>query len=134
VKKLENLRSALRKYLGRRFLGTILLGVNWLTRGKPIARDAEHQTRLDAALAPLSLYHFRDCPFCIKVRRYIHQSNIALMLRDAEFNDQHRNDLISQGGHYQVPCLRVPSSDGGDDQWLYESDDIIVYLDKIICP
>jgi glutaredoxin len=129
---LAPLRAALRTYLGRRFLGNILRGVDWLTRGKPQRRDDEHQARLDTALVPLSLYYFKDCPFCIKVLRYMHQSNIALTLCDAEVTEHHKAALISLGGRYQVPCLRIPQSDGRDDAWLYESDDIIAYLENII--
>lgn len=130
--KLASLRAVLRTYLGRRFLGNILRGVDWITRGKPQRRDAEHQARLDAALASLSLYYFKDCPFCIKVQRYMYRSNIALTSCDAEANEHHKAALISLGGRYQVPCLRISQSDGRDDAWLYESDDIIAYLENII--
>ncbi len=124
--------SALRKYVGRRLFGNLLLAVNWLTRGKRAMRDAGHQARIDAAGTSLSLYIFRDCPFCIKVLRFLHQSNMTLDLRDAEFNELHKAELVSRGGHYQVPCLRITSANGNKEQWLYESDDIIAYLDHIL--
>ena len=31
---------------------------------------------------------------------------------------------------YQKPCLRIPTQEG-NDTWLYESDEVIKYLQKI---
>jgi len=40
----------------------------------------------------------------------------------------YRTELESSGGKIQVPCLQI--SQDGEVSWLYESNDIIGYLDK----
>ena len=37
---------------------------------------------------------------------------------------------MNYGGKYQAPCLRI-SEPNGEDEWLYESDDIISYLKNL---
>jgi glutathione S-transferase len=55
-----------------------------------------------------------------------HQHSVEL-LSTSEANN--RAALIEQGGHSQVPCLRIETTDGSV-QWMYESDDIIAYLQQ----
>ncbi len=43
-------------------------------------------------------------------------------------NIDKRTELESSGGKIQVPCLKI--SNAGEISWLYESNDIIRYLDK----
>jgi glutathione S-transferase len=38
-------------------------------------------------------------------------------------------ELIQKGGKKQVPCLKI--IENGQESWLYESGDIIKYLNKI---
>ncbi len=40
-----------------------------------------------------------------------------------------RKELINGGGKGQVPCLRIEDS-SGEVTWLYESDDILRYIEK----
>ena len=40
-----------------------------------------------------------------------------------------KNDLINGEDKKTVPCLRIKESNG--DFWLYESNDIIMYLRKL---
>jgi glutathione S-transferase len=75
----------------------------------------------------MALYQYFACPFCIKTRRALHRLNLPLELRDAQHDREHRATLAREGGRIQVPCLRVDSADG--TRWLYESDDIIRYLE-----
>lgn len=116
------LLKALRNGLGQ----LIVLG-DAATRPKPIERSNEAQARVESELATLSLYQFQACPFCVKVRRSLHRLNLPMALRDAARDPTHRADLEQQGGELKVPCLRIASDDG--DRWLYESDDIIAYLE-----
>jgi hypothetical protein len=37
--------------------------------------------------------------------------------------------LLEGGGQVKVPCLRITNADG-NVEWMYESDDIISYLQK----
>ena len=40
---------------------------------------------------------------------------------------EHSTALLKGGGKTQVPCLRI--DEGTSTQWLYESNDIIAYVD-----
>ena len=40
----------------------------------------------------------------------------------------HKNTLVSEGGEYKVPCLAI--TEDGRTRWLYESSDIIAYLEQ----
>ena len=76
----------------------------------------------------LTLYHFESCPFCHKVRRYIETHQLPIALRDIRKTPNYREALIAGGGRQQVPCLHI--STAGQDTWLYESDDIIAWLEQ----
>jgi glutaredoxin len=116
--------------LGRNLFGNFLRLANCITLPKPIERSQADQDRIDMKAEHLSLYNFANCPFCIKVRRFIHESNINIEILDAANDDTHKSDLMNYGGKYQAPCLRI-SEPNGEDEWLYESDDIISYLKKL---
>ena len=90
-------------------------------------RDASEQALLDSRTATLKLYHFRTCPFCIKVRREIKRLSLNIETRDAQHDQKHRLELENGGGQIKVPCLRI-CNDNGEDTWLYESDAIIAHL------
>lgn len=112
----------------RNGLGQLIIFADWLTRPKPLQRTAEQQAEVDAATARLALYQFNACPFCVKVRRAIHAFNLKIELRDAKNNPQFRQELEQQGGRIKVPCLRI--EEGGEVRWMYESNDIIAYLQE----
>ena len=112
----------------REFLGRIIAGVSVLTQGKPMARTEEQQANINKACENLSLYQFQSCPFCVKVRRHIHQLNLPIELRDAKNNAQFRTELAEGGGRIKAPCLRI--EENGNVQWMYESNDIIAYLQE----
>tara|TARA_B100001059_G_scaffold235846_1_gene283262 strand:- start:43489 stop:43839 length:351 start_codon:yes stop_codon:yes gene_type:complete len=101
----------------------------WLTRPKAIARDAAQQLSVDENCQNLALYQFSACPFCIKVRKEIARLGLNIEKRNAQHNQQYRNELAEAGGKVKVPCLRV-SQPGQPVTWLYESADIISYLQR----
>jgi glutaredoxin len=113
----------------RWFLGRIVLFFNWLTWPKQGQRDAAAQVEVEQSLARYSLYHFDGCPFCIKVRRAMQRMNLPIELRDASPAGEHRTALANEGGRIMVPCLRIEKEDGSSE-WMYESKDIIAYLDE----
>ena len=39
-----------------------------------------------------------------------------------------RSELLAGGGEIKVPCLRI--KEGSEITWMYESSDIMAYLDK----
>jgi glutaredoxin len=106
----------------------LLLG-DKLTTPKSIERNPGEQARVDAETRDLALYQFPACPFCIKTRRAIKRLGLNIELRNAQQEGEHRDTLIDGGGTLQVPCLRIPHPDGRVE-WLYESGDIIRYLDE----
>ncbi len=110
----------------RNALGLIIVGVDKLTRPKPIQRDLEQQEKVQEAVNGLSLYQLYACPFCVKTRRALHQLGVDIELRDIGKQREHREALSEQGGRVMVPCLRIEEE--GRVNWLYESNDIIAYL------
>ncbi|MGI5309860.1 glutathione S-transferase N-terminal domain-containing protein [Rheinheimera sp. WS51] len=100
-----------------------------LTTPKGIERDLASQAKVDADCQQLALYEFKACPFCIKVRKEMARLSLNIKKCDAQNNQTHRQALAGGGGRVKVPCLRI-SDNNGDVQWLYESNDIIAYLQQ----
>ena len=113
----------------RWILGRLVLGYDLLTRPQPVEREAVAQKALDEKTQNLALYQFHACPFCVKVRRQIRRHALNIELRDTRNDETHKQALIDGGGRHKVPCLRIQNA-AGDDTWLYESNDIISYLDR----
>ena len=113
----------------RNGLGMIIVFISWLTNPKPIKRAAAEQAAAQAKTTGLALYQRYACPFCVKTRRTIHRLNVNIEIRDIK-NTQYRDELVTQGGRAMVPCLRIEES--GTVKWLYESNDIIRYLNALI--
>lgn len=74
----------------------------------------------------LNLYYLEGCPFCTKVLDYLKSNPIKINLINLETTPSARDHLIKNGGKSQVPCLKI------DDQFLYESNDIIEWLKQKI--
>ena len=92
----------------------------------PVERSVEAQRQVDADTAGMALYHYESCMFCARVRRAIATLKLNIELRDVLRDTTHRRDLEAGGGRTTVPCLRI--DDGGKTRWMYESADIIAYL------
>lgn len=110
-------------------LGQLILLVDWLTSPTPPQRDPREQVRIDRALAGLALYQFETCPFCVKTRRAMRRLGLSIETRDARRDPQWRQQLLREGGRLQAPCLYIPDGDG-EARWMYESNDIIAYLEQ----
>jgi glutathione S-transferase len=54
--------------------------------------------------------------------------SINIELRDIMNDELARQELLQGGGKAVVPCLRIKNGESVD--WLYESMDIIRYLDE----
>ncbi|MDF1781422.1 MAG: glutathione S-transferase N-terminal domain-containing protein [Alcanivoracaceae bacterium] len=111
----------------RLILTPIVLIAEKLTTPNAIARSTEDQHRVDAICQQLALYQFKACPFCIKVRKEISRLGLNIELRDAQHVAKHREDLNAGGGAIKVPCLVIDGEDG-KKTWMYESNDIIAWL------
>ncbi len=114
----------------RRVIGPFMLLGDKITTPKGIQRPADEQEKLDKTTQNLALYQFKTCPFCIKVRREIKRQSLNIELRDAQHDQEHRQQLLNGGGQIKVPCLKVKQDDG-NQVWLYESSEVIRYLKKL---
>ena len=111
----------------RWILGRLILLFDWLFQPKGVERDPELQSKFDIQSANLALYQYKACPFCVKVRRAIKRNSLNIEVRDAKI-PLNKDELHTQGGQPKVPCLRIQEAD--KDIWLYESSDIIQYLEQ----
>ena len=112
----------------RKGIGSILVFINWATRPKSVIRSPEDQKKVEQSLQGLSLYQLHACPFCIKTRRALLRLNITLKINDIGKSQAHREELKNGGGRTMVPCLKI--DEGGQTRWMYESNDIIAFLEK----
>lgn len=97
-----------------------------LTGNAPAERSPRTKRAVDAETAGLVLYHLTTCPFCVPVRWVIRRLGLSIEMRNTR-RRANRNELIRGGGSDQVPCLRIGGAQG-KVRWLYESQDIILYL------
>ena len=108
-------------------LGPFMLLSEFLARPKGLVRSTEQQAAVDQECGSLALYQYKTCPFCIKVRQEMRRLTLNIDQLDAQQPGQNRDELIKQGGQAKVPCLRITDS-AGKTRWLYESSEIIKYL------
>lgn len=113
----------------RSILGTLILLIDWMTTPRGIKHDAATQKTLDDMMSGLTLYQYKACPFCVKVRRAAKRQSLKLTTRDAKRCQMSKAELLAGGGLLKVPCLRIEESEG-DVRWMYESADIIAYLSR----
>lgn len=95
--------------------------------GVPV-RDREQQTEVEHRAQSLVLYHRPTCPFCMRVFIALARLDVPVARRNITTDAQARSELVAGGGREQVPCLRIDESPR--TRWLYESADIIAYLEK----
>jgi glutaredoxin len=112
----------------RWLLGSLILFFNWLFTPRGIKRDPELQAQIDLQTTGLKLYQYQACPFCVKVRRAMKRQSLSIETRDVKRSDIAREELLAGGGNLKVPCLRIEDV-GGQVEWIYESSDIIRYLE-----
>ena len=112
----------------RNLLGGIIAAIDFITRGSKLKRNAQVQQQVETELEKLSLFQFFACPFCIKTRRAMYKLNLPIVKRNASQGSPFRDELLQGGGKIQTPCLRIEKDDGVE--WLYESSEIISYLEK----
>lgn len=74
-----------------------------------------------AYLENLTLFYKPTCPYCMKVLAYMQEQDIACEMKNT-LEPGVSDELMAIGGKKQVPCLII------DGQPMYESDDIIAYL------
>ncbi len=108
--------------------GRVLILIDWLLKPSIVKRSVEDQSKVDQETKILKLYQFYACPFCIKTRRAIKRLNLKVETRNAQAEGEFRKELELNGGKIKVPCLKLEGA--GEASWIYESNDIIKYLDE----
>jgi len=107
----------------------MLISEKLTTPKAEVERSAGQQAEVDKETDKLALYQFRTCPFCIKVRKEMARLGLNIELRDAQHNPEHREALLKGGGKVKAPCLLI-TDDEGNEQWMYESEDIKAWLNQ----
>jgi len=110
-------------------LARIILLVDWLFHPRGVKRAPSEQAKLDEQTAKFSLYQYAACPFCVKVRWAMQRNSLNVETKDAKRNPNFAEELVAGGGQLKVPCLKVEQDDG-TSTWLYESSDIIAFLEE----
>jgi glutathione S-transferase len=107
-------------------INTITAALPTLTRpsrGSQVREGCEDRDQPDQL--PI-LYNFEGSPFCRKVREVLCELNLDYYVRNVGKKSPKRTELKNRGGRLQVPFLVDPNS----TTQLYESDDIITYLNQ----
>lgn len=117
----------------RLVLGKLILFFNWVFTPRSVKRDAPAQALVDQQTASLTLYQYEACPFCVKVRRAIKRNGLNIETRDVKRSMSAREELHTGGHNLKVPCLRIEDVHG-QAEWMYESSDIISYLERRFGP
>ncbi len=118
-------------FIIRKILGAIILFFNFIFSPSSPNRSEDEQVKIDDKTKSLSLYQLPSCPFCVKVRRTLKREGLNIELRNINKNETYREELIKEGGKRTVPCLRIEKEDG-KVQWLYESNDVVSYLQNLV--
>ena len=74
-----------------------------------------------------TLYTLAQCPFCNKVKEFLHENNIDFKEKEITL-EENEKELIELGGKRQVPFLINHTN----DKKLYESSDIIEYIASLL--
>lgn len=117
---------------GRSTLGKLASPVNTATAvaaGLFRHRGARLRGGLDGSNRPeepLVLYNFEASPYCRKVRETLDELGLDALVKNVAKKSKRRPELIERGGNMLVPYLTDPNT----GQEMYESDDIVAYLEK----
>ena len=110
-------------------VGPVLLLWDSLTSPEGIQRPSQVQQLIDDKTRNLTLYQFRSCPYCIRVRRAIKRHSLNIETRDALRDTVSRKQLLEGGGEIKVPCLKIMDAQG-NTTWMYESTAIVQHLEE----
>ena len=111
----------------RAVLGPVLLLKEKLIRPRGVVRSQAAQKATDMQCQMLTLYQYKTCPFCMKVRKEMACLSLNIERIDAQQPGAAREELTLKGGQTKVPCLKITDT-AGASQWLYDSEKIVGYL------
>lgn len=78
----------------------------------------------------LELYQMETCTYCAKVRRKLTELGLSFTAHNPRANEDRMEELLELGGKDQVPFLVARDQDGAVVETLYESDEILEWLDE----
>jgi len=120
-------RSALRRFASP--LNTAAAGLASAVRPSGI-RVRNGLEERDQPAERIVLYNFENSPYCRKVREQLCALNLDYEVRNVAKGSTRRPELVERGGEMMVPYLIDPNH----DVEMYESDDIVSYLERTYAP
>ncbi|MCL1123904.1 glutathione S-transferase N-terminal domain-containing protein [Shewanella surugensis] len=114
-------------FMIRWLLGRIILLLNFIFTPKKRQRSTEEQQKIDDITQHFTLFEYKACPFCVKVRRAARRQGLNLKTLEAK-QPEHKQTLLNEGGKVKVPCLRI--EEANEVRWMYESSTIVEYLNS----
>jgi glutathione S-transferase len=115
---------------GRAVLARVLSPVNTVSAAlASAARPRGSRVRARRDVQPeqlLELYNFEASPYCRKVREVLNELDLDYVVHNVAKRSARRPQLVARGGKMMVPYLIDPNT----KREMYESDDIIAYLDS----
>lgn len=76
-----------------------------------------------------ALYYTETCPYCVRVLMALNSIKVEVEKRSLRADPKWRQELSQATGRTTVPCLKITDKNG-KEQWMFESADIIRYLQK----
>lgn len=95
-----------------------------IRRSSPPVEGAGKARTKGGEVLDLELYKFDSCPYCQRVFGAIERLNVPVRYQDIQKDEAAARRLVEVGGLDQVPCLFI------DGKPLYESEDIVAFLDE----
>ncbi len=75
----------------------------------------------------IEVYQMEGCPYCKKVRMKLEELDVTYISVPCSPNSKNWKKLVELGGEEQTPFLHDPKN----NIKMYESDEIIAYLEKM---
>ena len=92
-------------------------------RGRRIRKGLEDRQQPPELLV---LYNIEASPYCRKVREVLTELNLDTLVKNVGKQSARRPELVERGGKMMIPYLIDPNH----DVEMYQSDDIVDYLEK----
>lgn len=76
-----------------------------------------------------ALYYYDSCPYCQRVLQVLPSLKVAVEKCNVRNEPKWHQEKLAATGNTQVPCLKITEDDGAE-QWMFESADIIRFLQR----
>ena len=76
-----------------------------------------------------ALYYYDTCPFCQRVLQALPKVKVEVEKRNVMTNRAYSDQQYKATGRTTVPCLLI--DDNGKETWMYESADIVRFLQSL---